>query len=192
MIPEVAQSPYQKNTRQARCVRRQTVNYLKKLDLHCKILDIGARSPLSDAIEKELGLKVVNTTGDLDYSFSVPVRGSNFILYSHTIEHQFNPLFTLQELRKRLYGSMLIILPSRPKFLWSKGHYHEIDHYRIKLLLKRAGYRIVSYKRVKFWRDWWQYLSFRGIMRLLFEYNAYYLVKPFTRNIAVFEFPKSK
>lgn len=176
MIQEFAKSPYQKNTNQARCVRRQTINYLRKLDLKCNILDIGPRNPLSDAIEEKLGLKVVNTYGDLDCDFLIPPKTFKFILYSHTIEHQFNPLFTLLELKEHLSGNMLIIIPSRPKILWSKGHYHEIDHYRMKMLLKRAGYRIVNYQKIKFWREWWQYLSLRGIMRLLFEYNSYYFV----------------
>ena len=161
---------------------RQTLDFLKG-KLKGTILDVGQPSPLTEAIIMNFPVQVTNTVGDLDEEFTVDHIGYwpfNFIIYSHTIEHQFNPLNTLLGLKYRMNDNtvMFIMLPSRGKLLWTKGHFHEIDHYRMQALLDRAGLKIVAYERRKHWRRWYSYLTgIRPLLRLLFEYNAYYTVK---------------
>lgn len=180
MIPELAKTPWF-DTYQLKRGNTDTVNYLRRKGLSGSIIDIGQRSPLTEAIEKEMNTGAIATTsGDLDIMpFNHRVT-FDYIIYSHTIEHQFNPLHTLLELRKVMHDQtrMFIILPQRGKLLWDKGHFHEIDDYRMRLLLKRAGYEILSYERIKARRTWWFYFTgLRPLLRLFFEYNAYYEVR---------------
>jgi SAM-dependent methyltransferase len=145
-----------------------------------EILDIGQRSPLTDAIEQALNLKLDNTSGDLDFSVIAPKKSYDIVIYSHTIEHQFNPLYTLVEIYKLLKddGMLFIMLPERGKLLWDKGHYHEIDAYRFKELIERAGFSIVRKDTQTPWRNPFFYLTgLRPFMRLFLEKNANYILK---------------
>jgi len=160
---------------------RQVIDYLKDKIQLGNILDVGRVSPLTEAISENFHYShIYNTAGDLDTDFTFPVKIYDTIIYSHTIEHQFNPLYTLLRLKEvaDAYTRIFIILPSRTKLLWDKGHFHEIDHYRMKLLIERAGMRIVTYERRKAWRKWYTYFyGFRPLMRLFLEYNAYYMIQ---------------
>lgn len=183
MNPKLTGNPYL--TEDTRNIR-QVIRYLKDKEylidnpyVHY-ILDVGQRSPLTDAISKESYCRIDNTTGDLDTDFTSPIRIYDTIIYSHTIEHQFNPLYTLLRLREVMDKSsrMFIILPSRTKLLWERGHFHEIDRYRMGLLLDSAGLEIVTYERRKHHRAWYTYFNgIRPLMRLFIEFNAYYEVK---------------
>ena len=156
-----------------------TINYLNGKLNKGLILDVGQKSPLTNAIESHFGNMVFNTTGDLDESLHIPKHKYTNIIYSHTIEHQFNPLHTLLMIKKFMNADtkLFIMLPSRGKLLWCSGHFHEIDHYRMKLLIKRAGLKITDYQRKKYWRDWWFYFTgIKSFLRLFFEYNAYYII----------------
>jgi len=178
MIPEFAQSPF-KTTKQTEKSMQCTLEYLRRKINYCDtILDVGRVSPLTIKLNDYYNM--YNTVGDLDVKFKIPKVKFDGILYSHTIEHQFNPLFTLLELKKQMNKDtkLFIILPQRPKFLWTKGHYHEIDHYRMKLLLKRAGLSIISYEKHNPGMVWWFYFTgIRPILRLFLEFNGYYECK---------------
>lgn len=186
MIKELAQSPYLE-TSQTRKSMKMTIDYLDrkiKQKHPIKILDIGQPNPLSKLMKYYfLECDVYNTDGDLDEGFSfVGSLDYDFIVYSHTIEHQFNPLYTLLRFYNVInsHPTIFIILPQRPKFLWFEGHYHEIDHYRMQLLLKRAGLKIVSYESKRIKRDWWFYFTgIRPLLRFFFERVGYYEVKKF-------------
>jgi SAM-dependent methyltransferase len=183
MIPELSRDPFNE-TEQTVNVINTTLYYLSRKGIclsYTRMLDVGRESPLTIAVKILFGIEVYNTKGDLDEGFYLPRCGYfDYILYSHTIEHQFNPLHTLLELKKVMNSEtkMFIILPNKPKFLWWEGHFHEIDPYRMGLLLKRAGLRIVSYERHRVWRGWRFYLTgIRPLLRLFCEYNDYYEVK---------------
>jgi len=181
MIEELSRDPYIK-TEQTENVIQTTIDYLERKlpGIPASMLDLGRRSPLTEAIEKRFNLAIYNTEGDLDTDFSIPGGFRwDYIMYSHTIEHQFNPLHTLLKLRNYMNSRtrLYIILPTKPKFLWWEGHYHEIDRYRMGLLLKRAGLTIKSYERHRAWRNWRFYFTgIRPFIRLFCEYNDYYEV----------------
>ncbi len=180
MIPELAQSPYQ-ITPQLEDAMGTTVKYIRRMAKPSStMLDVGQKNPLTEILlGGDMKLKITNTEGDLDVFTLEDPNKYDYILYSHTIEHQFNPLHTLLELKKVMTDNtrMFIILPRRGKLLWCKGHFHEIDHYRMKLLLERAGLDIISLELHKAWRPWYFYLTgFKPILRLFMEYNAYYEV----------------
>ncbi|MFA5194857.1 MAG: methyltransferase domain-containing protein [Bacteroidales bacterium] len=180
MNKELAKDPYIFHSYQSDVKIKKTLDFLSgKILRSSAILDVGQRSPLTDAIEKRFGVFVVNTSGDLDRDFIIPSQKSKFnvIIYSHTIEHQFNPLHTLEKLREVLSdnGVLYIFLPSRPDFLKYKDHFHEIDHINMKRLLSEAGFEIMKYSRQKVWRSFKFYLTgIRPLFRLFFEYNAIY------------------
>jgi len=185
MIKEFNQSPYVV-TNHVASTMDSTIKYLiahvPYWGFGQTMLDVGQRSPLTALIEFYFPqMKVDNTEGDLD-TFGLPeTHEYDLVLYSHTIEHQFNPLHTLLELKKvlRHEGRIFIALPQKPQLLWWSGHYHEIDDYRMRMLLKRAGYEVVTYDRRKEWRSPWFYLSgIRPFLRLFFERHGYYEVKP--------------
>ncbi len=159
----------------------KTLSYFAgKLNNKQNILDIGERNPLTNLLEKSYNVLIDNTNGDLDLDFQIPDKQYDVVIYSHTIEHQFNPLYTLFRIREVLKpdGLLYILLPERGKLLWCKGHFHEIDEYRMQLLLKRAGFRVVSKIKQKIWRNWWEYIKgFRPILRLFFEYHAVYCAR---------------
>ena len=166
------------HTRQYQSHLKKTLEYFKgKLKSRMVVLDIGSDNPLSRAIRHKFKCYVLNTDGDLDENFFIPNYQYDAIIYSHTIEHQFNPLNTLLRIKQHMKpdSKLYILLPDRGKMLWCKGHFHEIDEYRMGLLAKRSGFSIVSKTKQKVWRDWWFYFTgIRPLMRLLFEYHAVY------------------
>lgn len=178
-----AKDLYEYDSFEQRQHRKLSVEYILKNiknNSQLEILDIGQRSPLTDAIEKSLNLKLDNTSSDLDFAVTAPKKAYDVVIYSHTIEHQFNPLFTLVEIHKLLKndGTLFIMLPERGKLLWDKGHYHEIDAYRFKELVERAGFKIVKKDAQRSWRNPFFYLTgFRPFLRLFMEKNANYVLK---------------
>ena len=152
MLEELAKNPYINYGKFIdRYKTRKTLSFLKPILFYnnLSVLDVGQHSPLTDEIEKYFNIKLDNTTGDLDVLFTMPKKNYDVIIYSHTIEHQFNPLYTLIKLKDALKnnGRIYIFVPDRNiKLLWSKGHYHEIDTYRMYLICKRVGLQIIGEK----------------------------------------------
>ncbi|MCK5128127.1 MAG: hypothetical protein KAR42_17860 [candidate division Zixibacteria bacterium] len=183
MNPDLAKNPHDNQTYQyKRAIRSSLKFFTQRISPGTKnILDIGQRSPLTDAMEDQFRVKITNTIGDLDeFLFPENIGKFDVILYIHTIEHQFNPLGTLLELEFYMNRDsvLYIALPRRGKLLWDRGHFHEIDHYRMQLLIERAGMQIVEYQRIKHHRKWYSYFKgLRMFARLFFEYDAYYTIK---------------
>lgn len=180
MIKELANNPYNLNF-QVQTRMRKTIEYLKgKIESGDFILDVGQQSPLTDLIERVFNIpEVWVTDGDLDYDFKIP-NGNEFydkIVYSHTIEHVFNPLWTLEKLKMALkdHGKMYVMAPARGKLLWTKLHYHEIDDYRFRLLFERAGLRVTEKVLHKIWRPWRFYFTgIKPLYRLFREFDVIY------------------
>lgn len=204
MDEDFAKDPYKEHTCQSDVKIRQTIDFLcsyitanqeeemsPNVQQKVEILDVGGKSPMTEAIEHTYRIWLHSTIGDLDDAFGIvdafgKLRAFDsynkyfdYIIYSHTIEHQFNPLLTLNSLRciMKKNGTMFIFVPCRGKLLWTKNHYHEIDTWRMGELLKQADMEIIRTRLWKVYRPWWQYFSFKGILRLFFEYNKVYVVK---------------
>ena len=181
MLNELAKDPFKNINFQGQNALKRKLNYFRNLikeDQH--ILDVGGRNRLTEALEAEHQVTIDNTSGDLDLQFEIPGTEYDIIIYSHTIEHQFNPLFTLLELKKVLKedGVLYVLMPERGKLLWTKGHYHEIDDYRFRLLMKQSGLKIINKRKEKAWRHWTEYMrGFRPFYRLFREFDVIYAVK---------------
>lgn len=132
--------------------------------LHGNVLDIGNRNYLTELLEKRYNVEIQSTSGDLDKRLYCPEMEYDFIHYNNVIEHQFNPLLTLLEIREGLTDGGIIILgtPLKPKWITTAlCHFHEFDEVAYKLLMDRAG--LIEVKRVHFWREW----SIKGVRPFL-------------------------
>lgn len=153
----------------------QVLKYLEPmLSYNSYVLDVGKFNSLTESIWYRFTCAIDNTRGDLDKVFYIPCQQYDLILYSFVIEHQFNPLSTLLRLKKYLKpdGKILVIYPSNNcKLIWSKYHYHEIDHYRFQKLVEAAGLKIERFDKRK---PCCKINGIRPILRYIFGYNAYY------------------
>ena len=145
--------------------RKETFSLLDKLGgLKGDVLDIAERNYLTELLEQRYNIGIDSTTGDLDIEFICPQKKYDFVYYSHVIEHQFNPLFTLLKIKKILKKNGILILacPVKPHWItWDKGHFHEFDLYRIHKLIERASYKIIEEKQFHYHK------GFRGIRPIL-------------------------
>jgi hypothetical protein len=181
MLNELAKDPLKNVNLQGRTALARKMKYFKNLiKNNHKVLDVGQRNLLTEALENEHKIKIDNTDGDLDSNFTIPSQNYDIIIYSHTIEHQFNPLYTMLQLKDALSneGKLYVLMPERGKLLWTIGHYHEIDDYRFRLLAKRAEFEIINKRKEKAWRKWTEYLKgIRPLYRLFREFDVIYELK---------------
>lgn len=160
---------------------KKTIKYLKMKNITGRVLDIGQASPLTSMIYDTFKVTIENTHGDLDESFQILSNNFDFVVFSHTLEHIFDPVHCLLKIKNTMKprGDMFIFLPRRGKLLWTPNHYHEIDHYRFKMLMKRTGFEIISWEHQKAWRKPFQYfMGIRSFFRLFREFNIAYHVRP--------------
>ena len=119
---------------------------------------------------------VQNTYGDLDISFKTYYDNYDIIIFNNVIEHLFNPLFCLLELKKLLKpgGKMIIGCPLKPNWItWARCHFHEFDEYRFNALLTRAGLKIIDRYNYK------DPITFKGILGLRPILSRFYNTRTF-------------
>jgi len=157
-----------------RVIHNRTINVLRQyVRPYAKILDVGQRNLLTYRIEREFPVYVHSTTGDLDVDMICPSTNYDIIIHSHTIEHLFNPLHNLMQVRNVLAsdGKLILGCPLKPHWIgWSSGHFHEFDAYRYGKLIKRAGFKEMlrcRYHRVFRWK---------GIRPLLSSLHQRYVI----------------
>ena len=134
------------------------------------VLDIGEPNDLGKYLEMHTGCKLVNTHSDLDYTIEVD-RKYDTVFCFEVIEHLFNPLNCLLEMKKVLAPEGRIYLSTprfKPHFLWG-DHFHEMSDKSLFALLERAGLEVVRRKKIYIapWRGLVQGL--RPWLRLLFD-----------------------
>ena len=142
------------------------------------VLDIGERNMLTEKLENYFNVKIHNTTGDLDVEFNCPDLKYDFVIYSNVIEHQFNPLFTLQNIRNVMKddGVLLIDTPLKPHWItWPISHFHEFDQYRFNMLMKRANF-IQYYSKY-----YWKRVSIIGLRPLLGSFHTRQIIAAFKK-----------
>ena len=126
--------------------------------LHGRVLDIGSWNLFSGLLAYEYpDAEIFSTRGDLDDEMKAWDNSINkyvsfkfdFVHYNNVIEHQFNPLFTLQMIHSRLTDNGILILgtPCHPNWITpARCHFHEMDWYRLNKLLNRAGFVVTAKK----------------------------------------------
>ena len=133
-------------------------------------LDIGDRSGLTEMMESKYQIKFDNTKEDLD---SVTLSGDYDLVTSfEVLEHLFNPLFHLSQIKEVLSDSGKLILStplSKPRFLWSKEHFHEMSITSIEALFHEAELKIVRKEFFRVHPIFFYVKGIRPLLRLFFD-----------------------
>jgi len=134
-------------------------------------LDLGDRTPLCDELERHFGCPFASTSCDLDVD---PLSGSYDVVTAfEVLEHLFNPLHALLEVRKVLAGPharFFVSVPAaKPGMLKSPDHFHEMSPSEIDSLFARAGFSAIRSDRFRI-RSWPFYLTgFKPFLRAFYE-----------------------
>jgi hypothetical protein len=108
-------------------------------------LDLGDRTPFTLSLEQLFGCPFGNTTVDLDLE---SLSGSFGVVSAfELLEHLYNPLHALLEVRRLLAGEearLFVSMPLwKPSFLASSDHFHEMTRTSALSLFRRGGFRVV-------------------------------------------------
>jgi SAM-dependent methyltransferase len=145
----------QQTNKKAIANQRETIKIIDSIGgLSGSVLDIGSRNHFTAVLEGKYSVTIDSTSGDLDLGLKCPGTAYDFVHYNNVIEHQFNPLLTLLQIRRVLKNSGYLILgtPLKPTIItFATCHFHEFDEYRYRKLIARAGFQEV--KRVHFYRQ---------------------------------------
>ena len=151
-------------------VDRKIIPFLDIKDgAHC--FDMGEKNPRMEYMRKRLDLDVLQVYGE-DFNFSRldwVIHDANVVFAFEVIEHLQNPLWFMRELKKLTDGSIYVIIPCNPWWLWHEKHFFEMDrkHFE-KWILKPLDLKIVRYKKIIFIAAWRKYLiGFRPLARVL-------------------------
>ncbi len=161
------------DTKHIRECHRIFIEFIAGDNITGDILDIGERNPLTEKIEKRFGVQIDSTFGDLDESFITLKKQYDIIIFSHVLEHVFNPLWLLERIKDLMKQDAVIYLatPIKPEWItWTRGHFHEMSMYRFERLIKRAELKTERYVhfRVPFSFIW---RTFTGIRPFLYAFH---------------------
>ena len=139
-------------------------------------LDLGVPNPFTPLLQGNYpALKIVNTSGDLDFDTDpFPYSDNSFdIIFSfEVLEHLMNPLWNLLECRRVLKENGIIYLTTPkggfPPRMWMDTHFHEIDAKRIEILADRAKLKIIRFEKFnKSPLYWWKMGLIRPTLRVI-------------------------
>lgn len=135
-------------------------------------LDIGDRTPVTAMLESHFGCRFDNTSADLD---TASLDGSYPVVTAfEVLEHLFNPLHLLLEIRRVLdpapSSRLFLSTPVRkPFFLQSPEHFHEMPERSFAALLSRAGFTVVRSDEFGSRSPLFCLLGVRPLLRCFFE-----------------------
>ena len=142
-----------------------------------RVLDIGGRNPLTQRLEDEFDIVIDSTLSDLDIQFICTRSEYDIIIFNHVIEHLFNPLFCLQNIREVMHKDSILIIgtPIKPNFITTEtGHFHEMDEYRFKKLIQRAGLEIINWQRFYTYNhiSWRSFTGIRPFLKMFYKCHS--------------------
>ncbi len=134
----------------------KTISFLKSTGLtnSSNILNLGPANPLAELIEDEgYNITCTDVNQDLDLDFEI-VKNDKFdtIVAFEILEHLVSP-FPL--LRYAAAEKLIITVPLSlwfAKAYWNENdqydrHYHEFEEKQLKMLLEKAGWRIIKHEK---------------------------------------------
>jgi hypothetical protein len=128
---------------------RKTLEFLRGSSLSgaslSRGLDMGDRTPFTASLEQHFECPFENTTVDLDLE---ALSGSFGVVTAfEVLEHLYNPLHALLEVKRILAGEdarLFVSMPLwKPAFLASPDHFHEMTRSEALLLFTRAGFSVL-------------------------------------------------
>lgn len=153
------------NKKTARIRWRKTLEFLPEKLRDIEVLDMGDRTPITEALEKKWDCRISNTEGDLDF---LELSGQyNVVISFEVLEHLLNPLYNLSQINKVLKkdGRLFLSTPcGKPYFLWAEGHFHELRWERLDFLISKAGFKVE--RKIIFKVHPW-YFFFKGVRPLI-------------------------
>ena len=154
-----------------------TIDFLDKDKFKSKLIaDCGIDNPLKNIIEKEIKHKIRSLDFEFDYE---RIPGKYDIIFCFEIlEHLFNPLFFLNNIKGCLEENGIIYLSTPrqfPQFLKAKHHYHEIETSRLMWLFEEAGLEIIKQGKVTIAGKWYNHIGIRPILRYFQKTRIYKL-----------------
>ena len=156
-------------------VDKKIIPFLKiKNEDYC--YDMGEKNPRMEYIKErykdlQFEINVIQINLDdfnFDWIFS-PFPEADIVFAFEIIEHLQNPLYFMSQLKKITDGSIYVIMPCNPRWLWHKMHFFEMNrkHFE-KWILNPLDLKIIRYKKIIFVSSWKAYLiGFRPLIRLL-------------------------
>lgn len=169
-----------------RRLTRQTAEFISEIQLPDNPIcgDVGILTPKIQAISTITGWEFHQLSA-IDFNYEDPKNDKrvafSLITCLETLEHVQNPLFLLDNLRKKMFRDSVLVLslPGRPRFLWTEHHYHEITPKHLqKWLLDELGMKIVRQKKIRINMPWWRYFTgIRPFMRLFFNFTNIYEIR---------------
>lgn len=148
----------------------KTLDFIGKCDKAKSGLDIGDRSSFTVELENVFGCAFMNTNIDLDTG---KIKGEYDVITAfEIIEHLYNPLWCLEQIRQGLLenGRLYLSTPvGKPYFLWSPSHFHEMHRKRLHSLFKRAQFHIIRQDTFKIHPTYFYFTGFRPFLRGIFE-----------------------
>jgi hypothetical protein len=135
-------------------------------------LDIGDRTPMTGMLESHFGCRFLNTSFDLDTG---SLDGCYPVVTAfEVIEHLYNPLHLLMEIRKVLHPAsssrLYLSTPAwKPGFLQSPEHFHEMSRRSIGSLLTRSGLTVVRSGEFRIRSPFFCLKGIRPLLRCFFE-----------------------
>jgi SAM-dependent methyltransferase len=154
---------------------RKTIDFLKSSLFSgpacAKGLDIGDRTPFTVSLERLFGFPFENTAVDLDLE---SLDGSFGVVTAfEVLEHLYNPLHALLEVKRLLKGEnarLYVSMPlKKPGLLASPEHFHEMSHQSTLSLFNRAGFRVVRSEEFRIRSLLFYLTGLKPLLRLFFE-----------------------
>jgi len=147
-------------------------------------LDIGDRTGLTEMMEDKYGVKFDNTQGDLD---KIELKGNYDLVTSfEVLEHLFNPLFNLVQIKNLLNpnGRLILSTPlAKPRILWSEEHFHEMSKNSIQALFEVAGLKVLRKNYFRVYPVTFYFSGVRPLLRLIYDKIQIYELVPFSSSI---------
>lgn len=133
-------------------------------------LDIGDRTGLTCRLEKLFKVRFDSTDIDLDVE---PLNGEYDIVTSfEVLEHLFNPLYNLLEIKKVLkpQGVFYLSTPLRkPEIIKTPEHFHEMSEDELMNIIERSGLYVIRKQLIRVRPFYKYFLGIRPIIRSIYE-----------------------
>ena len=146
-------------------------------------LDFGDRTSFTEELESFFDCPFINTTFDLDTG--IIEKKYDIITAFEVIEHLFNPLHCLLEVNKSLNpnGRLYLSTPkSKPRFLSSPEHFHEMSESSLEALFDRAEFNVARKITFRVHSFWYYFTGIRPLLRSVFDRHWLFELIPFDRD----------